>query len=147
MATQKLILNTALVTQNFFDDTNLLGVVLPISDYQFCWHINKLLYYDFRNNNNREIHLVKNKRNYYFSIYQFNIPNTELTHYIYNNKYDGEYLLPEFKHLDFLWLTKGETMSSTHIQQIVQSIKLVPQVQLVTILTNEKIKHKEYLVL
>ena len=64
---------------------------------------------------------------------------------LYNNQDDGEYLLPEFKHLDFLWLAKGEEMSKDEIKILQQSLKLIPAVQLVTEMTNEKIKNKQSL--
>jgi hypothetical protein len=137
--------NTAL-TNDFFEDTHLLGIVAPINDYHFCWQINQNLNFDFRNNSQLEIQLSKKGRQYYFGLYEYNLPCTELFHYIYRNQNDGEYLLPEFKHLDFLWLIKGDLISNEELTQIIQNIRKINQVQLVTILTNEKIKNKEHLV-
>jgi hypothetical protein len=74
------------------------------------------------------------------------VPSTCLVHYLYNNQFDGEYLLPEFKHLDFLWLIKGETVSAEELKSLMQSIKSLPGVQLVNEMTNEKIKHKQHLI-
>jgi hypothetical protein len=65
---------------------------------------------------------------------------------LYKNHHDGEYLLPEFKHLDFLWLLKDDFVSDESLQHLVQSIRTVNGVQLVIELTNEKIKNKEHLV-
>jgi hypothetical protein len=62
------------------------------------------------------------------------------------NQFDGEYLLPEFKHLDFLWLMKGDEVSDDSLQETIQTIKAINSVQLVLELTNEKIKNKEHLV-
>jgi hypothetical protein len=143
----KLKIDNDLLTEDFFEDTQLLGIVAPIKDYHFCWQLNQLLHYDFRNNNNIEIQLTKKNRKYFFAVYEFKIPNSALVHYIYNNQFDGEYLLPEFKHLDFLWLIKGQLISATELQNITNNIKKINQVQLVTVLTNEKIKHKEHLIL
>ncbi len=70
-----------------------------------------------------------------------------MVHYLYNNQYDGEFLLPEFKHLDFLWLAKGEEMRNEESQALQQSLKLLPFVQLVNEMTNEKIKNKQHLIL
>ena len=69
-----------------------------------------------------------------------------LSHYVYNNQFDGEYLLPEFKHLDFLWLMKGDEVSDESLLETIQTIKAINSVQLVLELTNEKIKNKEHLV-
>ena len=39
-----------------------------------------------------------------------------IKHYLYNNEDDGEYLLPEFKHLDFLWLIKDDIMHDDDVR-------------------------------
>ena len=79
-------------------------------------------------------------------MYEYAEPSTFLKHYLYNNQHDGEYLLPEFKHLDFLWLLKDDAVSDDALQNLVQSIRTVNGVQLVIELTNEKIRNKEHLV-
>ena len=142
----KLILDTSAITEGFFEETKLLGIMAPLKDYLFCWHLNSLLGIDFRKNNDLEIQLKKKHRSYFFSIYEYAEPSTCLKHFLYNNQNDGEYLLPEFKHLDFLWLLKDDTVSDEALKNLVQSIKSVTGVQLVIELTNEKIKNKEHLV-
>ena len=101
---------------------------------------------DFRINNEIEIQLTRKKRNYFFSVYEFPEPTSSLSHYIYNNQYDGEYLLPEFRHLDFLWLMKGDIVTIDSLQQKMDSLRSINSVQLVVELTNEKIKNKEHMV-
>ena len=142
----KLLLDTRELTNDFFEDTRLLGIMTSVKDYQFCWHLNSSIGLDFRINNDIEIQLTKRKRNYFFSVYEFCEPTGSLAHYVYNNQFDGEYLLPEFKHLDFLWLMKGDEVSDGSLQQTIQSIRTITSVQLVVELTNEKIKNKEHLV-
>ena len=142
----KLLLDTKDLTDGFFEETKLLGIMAPLKDYQFCWQLNSLLGIDFRINNELEIQLKKKERNYFFSIYEYQEPSTCLKHYLYKNQNDGEYLLPEFKHLDFLWLLKDDFVSDVALQQLIQSIKLVNGVQLVIELTNEKIRNRENLV-
>ncbi len=142
----KLSLNNADLTDDFFEETRLLGVMAPMKNYQFCWRLNKLLGIDFRINNDIEIQLAKKARNYFFAVYEYGEPTNCLVHYLYNNQFDGEYLLPEFRNLDFLWLLKGDTVKDDRLEELVQAVKTVPGVQLVVELTNEKIKHKEHLV-
>ena len=96
----KLVLDNSLITEAFFDGTRLLGIVAPIRGYQFCWHLNNAIGLDFRINE-LEIKRIYKKREYFFSVYEYREPTGSLEHYIYNNKFDGEFLLPEFKHLDF----------------------------------------------
>ena len=143
----KLKIDNETLVEEFFECTRLLGIVAPVKDYQFSWHANQILGFKFRINNGLEIQLKKKERNYFFSIYEYEVPNCSIVHYLYNNQYDGEYLLPEFKHLDFLWLIKGEEMENDELNVLLQSIKLLPGVQLVNEMTHEKIKNKQHMIL
>ena len=142
----KLVLDNKNLAEDFFEDTRLLGIMAPIKDYQLCWHLNILMRMDFRINNDIEIQLSKRERNYFFAVYEFSEPTGSLSHYLYNNRFDGEYLLPEFKHLDFLWLMKGDIVDEESLQHTINDIKEISGVQLVIELTNEKIRNKEHLV-
>lgn len=142
----KLLLDNKELTFDFFENTRLLGIMAPIKDYQFCWHLNNTMGMDFRINNEIEIQLTKKQRNYFFSVYEFCETTGSLGHYIYNNQFDGEYLLPEFKHLDFLWLMKGDEVRDESLQQTINILRSINGIQLVVELTNEKIKNKEHLV-
>lgn len=84
----------------------------------------------------------KKNRNYYFNIYESTEPNSFLVHYLYHNQFDGEYLLPEFKHMDFLWLMKGDFVDEEKCSWVKQAVKSIDGVQLIAELTNEKIKNK-----
>jgi hypothetical protein len=144
--TFKLSLNNQDLAEAFFEETRLLGIVSTLKDYQFCWQLNSLLGMDFRVNHDVEIRLTKKRRTYFFSVFQYQLPLGSLTHYLYNNECDGEYLLPEFKHLDYLWLMKDDIVDDANLTQIISSIRSISGVQLVVELTNEKIKNKEHLV-
>lgn len=142
----KLSLNNEDLANEFFDETMLLGIMAPVKDYQFCWHLNNTMGMDFRINNDIEIQLTKKKRDYFFTVYEFCEPTGSLAHYLYNNQFDGEYLLPEFKHLDYLWLMKGDIVTQETLHQTIALIRSLTGVQLVIELTNEKIRNKEHLV-
>lgn len=142
----KLTLDNKELTEDFFSDTRLIGIMAPVKDYQFCWHLNTNIGLDFRSNHDIEIKLLKKRRWYFFGVYEYQEPSRYLCHYVYNNQFDGEYLLPEFRHLDFLWLMKGDAVSNEALEETMQIIRTINSVQLVIELTNEKIKHKEHLV-
>jgi hypothetical protein len=141
----KLRLDNDAITDDFFCDTRLLGIMAPVRNYQFAWQLNNHLGYGFRLNPSINKKLLKKSREYEFKVYQHNV-NNFLSYYLYHNQCDGEYLLSEFKHLDFLWLMKGDDVDDSYFHQISSSIKTLPCVQLVAELTNEKIKNKEHLV-
>jgi hypothetical protein len=138
----KLRLNIEELNDDFFEETRLLGIIAPLKNYLFCWQLNNLLGFNFRLNNDYEIPLRRKHRTYHFSIYQSQEANSFLSHYLYHNHCDGEYLLPEFKHMDFLWLMKGDLVDDDKCNWIKQAIKTINGVQLVAELTNEQIKTK-----
>ena len=142
----KLKIDNEALAEEFFEDSILLGIVAPVKDYQFSWQLNQLLGLDFRVNNDIEIQLTKKQRKYFFRIYEYALPAISLSRYLYNNENDGEYLLPEFKHLDFLWLIKGDPVPPEDLKALIQSIRTLPGVQLVNEMTNENIKHKQHLI-
>src|ERR1700753_1091662 len=142
----KLKLNIDDMTGEFFEDTRLLGLVAPLKDYQFCWQLNNRLRFDFRINNDIEIQLTKRQRTYFFGVYEYHEAGNSLIHFLYNNQFDGEYLLPEFRHLDFLWLLKGDFVSDERLGLLINSIRTVSGVQLVMELAQEKIKNKGHLI-
>jgi hypothetical protein len=142
----KLKVDNDILADEFFEDTRMLGIVGPIKDYQFCWLVNQNMKVDFRVNHGLEITLIRKKRNYFFSVYEYREPNSCLVHYLYNNQFDGEYLLPEFKHLDYLWLMKGDHVEDQLIHAMIHSIKMIQGVQLVMELSSEKVKNKGHLI-
>lgn len=143
----KLKLNQDFLAPDFFESTRLLGIMAPIKSYFFCWQINHQLGMSFKLNNEKELLLKKKQRNYFFNIYMWNEPMTFLEHFIYQNQYDGEYLLPEFRNMDFLWLMKGDIVDEEKYKWIVDSIKKITGVQLVVELQTDQIKNKQHLII
>jgi hypothetical protein len=141
----KLTLDNEAITDDFFTDTRLIGIMAPIKNYQFCWQLNNLLGFNFRLDTEIDKQLRKKNRQYFFSVYQHE-ENNFLKYYLFHNQCDGEYLLPEFKHLDFLLLMKGDYVDDNKCTHIITTIKSITSVQMVAELTNEKIKNKEHLV-
>lgn len=142
----KLKIDNTVLVEEFFEETRLMGIVAPMKDYKFCWHLNQMLQFNFRINNSIEIQLNKKDRKYFFSIYEYIEKGGTIKHYLYNNQFDGEYLLPEFKNLDFLWLIKDDIMKDEEVAILINSIRSIPFVQLISEMTNEKIKNKQNLI-
>lgn len=142
----KLKLDIDELAEEFFHETRLVGIVAPIKDYQFCWQLNQLFSIDLRNNYDIEIQLKRKNRDYFFTIFQYCEPTTSLTHYLYNNQFDGEYLLPEFRHLDFLYLLKGDIITDDFLEQLMSAIKQINGVQLVMELAHDKIRNKGHMI-
>jgi hypothetical protein len=62
----KLKIDNESIAQEFFGDAVLLGIVAPIKDYLFSWHLNQIFGFNFRVNNDIEIVLTKQQRKYFF---------------------------------------------------------------------------------
>ena len=62
----KLKIDNESIAQEFFEDAVLLGIVAPIKDYLFSWHLNQIFGFNFRVNNDIEIVLTKQQRKYFF---------------------------------------------------------------------------------
>jgi hypothetical protein len=135
-------LNIDALNDSFFVDTRLIGIIASLKHYRLCWELNNKFGYNFRLNPEIEINLLKKNRHYYFHIYQHRAVNCFADHYLYHNHYDGEYLLPEFKHIDYLWLIKGDGAFDENCPDIIQKIKEVAGVQMAAELDVEKIRNK-----
>ncbi len=138
----KLKLDIEEMVESFFEDTRLIGIVAPLKDYQFCWQLNRLFHFNFRLNNQIEIGLTKKLIRFSFSIFEFAESGSSLIHYLYNNKNNGEYLLPECKHNDFLWLMKGDAVDDSKFEHISRSIRQITGVQMVSEMVTEKLTHR-----
>lgn len=143
----KLKLDTEGIQDDFFSDACLLGITASIKCYQFCLSLNRQLGYDFRMMSEKEIPLKKKERYYYFSVYESDFSGSPLKHLLYHNHNEGEYLLPEFKHMDFLWLVRGDLGTEDVVTNIRQQVKTIPEVQLVAELPLEQLKNWSNLIL
>ena len=141
----KLVLDNNVLTEDFFSDTRLLGIMAPVKNYYFCWLLNNLLGYGFRLDTDIDKPLRKKKRQYNFSVYTHS-EDDFLKYHLFHNHCDGEYLLPEFRNIDFLLLMKGDFIEDSKCSDVIATIKNMPSVQMVIELTNEKIKNKQHLV-
>ena len=160
----KFVLDTKDLTDGFFEETKLLGIMAPMKDYQFCWQLNKLLGIDFRINNELEIQVSKKHRNYFFAVYEYPESSTSLVHYLYNNRCPIRPRAAQ-SHASARLSAVRDTDQGEHaavgdvrgdatqqvvleesLQQLIQSIRTINGVQLVAELTNEKIRNKENLV-
>jgi hypothetical protein len=142
----KLKLDDDQISDNFFDHTRILGIASTLKNYQLCFQIEKQLQVDFRTSQDLQIPLEKNKRTYSFTVYEFLEPAIATEHFLYTNKNDGEALLPELQHLDFIWLLKGVFFNNDEVfKDLQQNLRTIQGIQLVTEVAYEKIKSRDNL--
>jgi hypothetical protein len=143
----KLLLDNDLIAEEYFSNAQLLGIQCPVEPHKFIWLINKHFGFDFRYQAGSEIELNKKGRKFYFPVFSFDESHLSVQHLIYTNQFDGEYLLPELKFTDFLWLVRSDSNDTAFMQLLANEIRQVNTVQLVTMLSNDKIKNKQHLIL
>jgi len=146
MSALKLKLDQDQLVEDFFDCTQLVGILSSARDYQLCWQLNKQLFYHFRVNNSLEIKLTKHQRAFYFTVFEFQEPTKSVSHYLYNNHCKAEFLLPELKNIDYLWLIKGDYYQLQDVKKLTEELRRVELVQLVSLLDLRDIKNKVNLI-
>jgi hypothetical protein len=147
MAVTKFRLVTHAAVDDFFQDARLLGITSRTKEYQLCWEVNRTLGFQFKMNNELEVMLLKKKKKCFFTVYECQESMRFTVHYLYSNHYKGEYLLPELKHIDYIWLVKGNYYSDEEIRWLIEGIRKIAHVQLVTILRPGELKSRENLIL
>ncbi|GAA4301530.1 IPExxxVDY family protein [Compostibacter hankyongensis] len=146
MSKGRFTLNTALLEEDFFDMTWLIGILAPIADYRLCWQLNRALGVNFRVNNDLEISLISKGKKCYFTVFEFTEPVKSVAHYLYNNHSKAEFLLPELRNIDYLWLLKGDYYRQGDVQELMERIRRVEGVQLVNLLDPAGLKHRQHLI-
>ena len=79
---------------------------------------------------------------FYIVLYHYFDHISYCDNYIYVNKYEGEYLLPELKHLDYIWIIKGDK----NFNDILPLIKLIAEIQFSVPIELSNIQNKEQLI-
>lgn len=140
-------------TENmFFKDTIVIGIVASVKDYKFCWHINTNTSLDFRKTYEQCINMRKQKkdtayREYVFSVYECDDPLNAHQHILYANKSDGEFLLPELRNFDFIWVIQHVDVDHYKGTDIVELLKNLSIVQICTIINQQLITNKSHLIM
>jgi hypothetical protein len=143
----KLFLDNDQIAEEYFSNAHLLGIQCPVEPHKFIWLVNRHFGFDFRYQPGSEIELTKKGRKLLFPVFGFDESHLSVQHLIYTNQFDGEYLLPELKFTDFLWLVRSDAMDNQFMQLLATELRAVSAVQLVTMLANDKIKNKQHLIL
>jgi hypothetical protein len=144
----KLTIDNDLLAEEFFEDARIMGIMAPIPDYRFCSLIRENIGFNFQMDIGSEIQLKRKKRDYFFSVFRYHEQNSPLEHVLYNNRYDGRYLLPECRHIDFVWMIRNlSPTDAIAVEELMHIIRDMKEVQLLAELSADKVKHKKNLIL
>ena len=149
MGTTKLKLDSISAFDSFFSDTHLLGIISSQKGYQICWRINQTLDFDFRldSENELEMSIQKKGKHCFFQIYDCYEPINYTKHYIYSNHFKGEFLVPELKHIDYLWLIKGDFYEEKEIKVLMKDLRQMNNIQMVTPINAYSLRSKSNLII
>lgn len=165
-----LLLDEDKMHDDFFQDTAMVGIAANLPAYHFCWLLNNHFDIAFERDLRQDVKLEKEEKEqkqtnvlsifdtppaapqgktelvqkktekYNFPVYHYNLPNSNDQYILYKLKDKGEGLLPELKHLDFLWMIKT-TLFEKDARRIADELKKLPSVRLSQILNADQMKN------
>ncbi len=140
----KLILDMDEMTENFFSDAALIGIVCPLSSHRFCGTINRHLDMDFVRKQESDPRIITQKEEHFFHFYEYCLPLNGGRYGIYRLKSDNEVLLPEVKQLDYLWMIECADYEEK-AQEMIHLLRNLPDVQLAQIIDSDRLKNSYHL--
>lgn len=125
-------------------DFLLLGIVSQEKAHRLVWFINKYLSYNFSHSG--ELILYENEKpSAEFTRYGFTDEINHLEFYLIENKDEAGYLLPELRNVDYFMVIKG-ALDFLDVKQLIDHIKPLEPVQLITEIDHHKLKSKQNLI-
>jgi hypothetical protein len=125
---------------------NIWGINSAMEDYRFCWHLNKILKWELKRVNDVEFYNLKEKKEMQFNAYKYENDTDLYTIEILQNKRANCVLLPELKHIDYLFLFQGEE-DYFNKDEITQFLGQIPAIQSIFEIDINKIKSKHNLLM
>jgi len=110
-------------------DFSLWAIVCQLKDYRVCWHLNKALGLDLERKEDLEV-TNSEGRTLWFSLFSYIDRVQKVTFFIFNNRCDNEYLVPELRGNDFFLMIKG-VFPAEDAEQVFQKLLALPELQAV----------------
>ncbi len=141
----KLVLDMSAMEENFFEESAMMGIGTALPAYNLCWMLNKTFDINFIRDTEQNISITKKGVRYDFPVYVYNFPNSPYKYLLYKLRNASEFLLPETKQLDFLWLIQTATPEEDALE-ILTELKSINEVQLAQLLASEQLKNLKNLI-
>ena len=127
---QNLKIDLSILEDDFFNGVHLIGISSALQCFELCLQLNKKMGYKLKLNPSIQLEYLKNNRKYYFKVYQTNDLKNQVKHYLYVNVDDGQYLMPEIKNVDYIFMVKSNFTNNEYFNKILQNIKSFSFIQL-----------------
>ena len=136
--------NSLLIDYEF--ECLLVGIVTQLRDYQFAWLLNQSFLISLRKEPGYELHFRKKNISVAFPWFKYDDPLNKNVIHLLGNKAQSEFILPEIKQADFLFMIQGY-VSSDYQKTIIEKLKALVPVQTFVVLNANELKSKENLII
>lgn len=132
-----------LFIQNDYDFF-LFGISCGEKPYRLCWALNNQFKITFSKSKDMETHEKNQAEQSKFSVFAFRNEEMFADYRIIVNKSENKFLVPEYKHADYLLMVQGG-MPFSEKNSILKRVKAITFVQTAFEIDPKKIKSKENL--
>ena len=140
---KKLILDNSMLEEEFFEDTQLIGIVCPRPSYQFIWQLNQSFNYSFERCHDFEVCV----KEIFFEVFRFEEKEKMVEHFIFTNRKKTHYLLEEAKNIDFIWMIKGSYLDAHYAIALPNFLKEIKMIDYCFMLNASQLKSKQHLII
>lgn len=143
----KLYLDVDAMEDTFFHGATLLGIGTPLPPYQLCRLLNDQLDMNFERKPEKDIFIKgkTQKEDRYYDLYEYRLPLTESSFFLYFLKSFGKSLLTQLSSLDFLLMLQGH--SDPELFQIMEVLNKVSHIHLLQSISIHQLKSKHLLLI
>ena len=135
MAKKKLLIEN---DYDFF----LFGISCPEKPYRLCWALNNQLNATFAKGKDVEMYEKNHELQSRFSVFSFRNEEMYTDYRVIVNKAENKFLVPEYKHADYLLMVQGG-MPFSEKAGILKKVKEIPFIQTAFEIDPKKIRSKE----
>ena len=139
---KKMILDTDMLEEAFFEDVKLFGIVSAVEPYQLIWNLNHAFNYSFERNHEAEVQF----KDIYYSVFYYVDEEKLIEHYIFANRNKTNYMIAEAKNIDFIWMMKGNIHSLFFLPQVSSLLESIQQIDYSMEINPEHLKSKQHLI-
>jgi len=107
-------------------DFKLIGIVSQQREYRLCHFLNKQLGLHLRRSSDYEVMRPQNRQVLAFALYKYE-PDDAPHYYLFSNKSDGGFLVPEHRHIDYFLMVKAY-QHAVQEDTLMEDIKRIPLV-------------------
>lgn len=140
----KWVLDSNEMHESFFRDTVLIGIVCAYPSYRFCALMNSCFDLRLARDGESDVCVKSQNNSNYFALYRYHAPMTSNEFSLYELKREKQFLLPELKQLDYLFMMKGPT-AEDDADKYTEALRTIPDIQLAQLIDMERLKNVDYL--